>query len=126
MQMSRENDRSQQYWKEPPKETSYEAHLRRKRLKQQQRARSPKSQVPSQDSVEAREVERGREGLYGRPSSGVDAAAQEETIRVIQAERATQSPGLRPIKAPPTTPPHPRPYGSSSTRLPGDYREDAY
>ena len=67
--MSRENDRSQQYWKEPPKETSYEAHLRRKRLKQQQRSRSAKSQLPGagQDPVGAREVERGRESLYSRP-----------------------------------------------------------
>ncbi len=46
--MSRENDRPQQFWKEPPKETSYEAHLRRKRLKQQQRSRSSKAQLPGQ------------------------------------------------------------------------------
>ena len=47
--MSTENDRPQQYWKEPPQETSYEAHLRRKRLKQEQRSRTPKTRLPGQE-----------------------------------------------------------------------------
>ncbi len=116
--MSRENDRPQQYWKEPPKETSYEAHLRRKRLKQQQRSRSPKTQVPSQgqDSVGAREDERGREGLYGRPPTGGDAGAQEDTIQAQRAaaqEETPQAPRAT-IKALPTSQPLPRPYSSSS------------
>src|SRR5438105_3212072 len=103
--MSRENDRPQQYWKEPPKETSYEAHLRRKRLKQQQRSRSSKTQVPSagQDFVGAREDERGREDLYGRLPTRGDAGAQEETPQA----RAT-------IKVHPTSQPLPRPYSSSN------------
>ena len=46
--MSRDNSRSHNPWEEPPRESSYEAHLRLKRLKQ--RARQSKSNSQNQET----------------------------------------------------------------------------
>ena len=115
--MSTENERSQQFWKEPPKETSYEAHLRRKRLKQQQKARSARNQASEeQDIIETREVERDREDLNRRPLTGEDADTYDQT-------NWSQPTPLRPR---PSSPLRPRPNDPSRTRLPENYTQESY
>ena len=108
--MSTDNERSQQYWKEPPKETSYEAHLRRKRLKQQQRSRSPKTQGPNEEQRQETPYEndpRSRQSI--NQSTNRFPGADKSVMGTRELKDAPQAP-LRPLQ------PH-------DTRLPEDYAD---
>lgn len=107
--MSRDNSNTRDSWEEPARESSYEAHLRRKRLKQRARQSKPNdaSRDTSQPNTEARP-----QGHYpGSPKDRNTTGPRQRSQRPLPSEE-NNYPG------PPATSPRAR------ARMPEMYAQD--
>lgn len=116
--MSRDNSNTRDSWEEPERESSYEAHLRRKRLKQ--RARQSKSNDANRDTSQPNEGVR-PQGQYP------DSPGDRNTRGPRQRPQSPRRPMQRPLPSEENDyPDTSSTYSRGRARMPEMYTEDMY